>query len=206
MVNMQDPVNSEEKIKIAAEKIFLEKGYSGARMQDIADSAGVNKAMLNYYFRSKKALFDLIFIEKFAMLFGNLASIMMKDIPFEEKICQFVETEISILSDLPQLPMFVVNELQKDPELLQSKLKDLPIQMMLDAVRSQFQKEIKEGRFREVAFEQFMVNMISMCIFPIMAQHLLKFILGFDENQYQRFINDRKKIVSDFLLNYMIAK
>lgn len=206
MVDMQEVVNSEEKIKIAAEKIFLEKGYDGARMQDIADQAGVNKAMLNYYFRSKKALFEIIFLEKFASLFGNLGSIMISAIAFEEKITKFVTTEIEIVSQFPLLPLFIINEIQKNPNLLEEKFKNFPLHLILQGVKSQYDKEVKEGRFRPLPFEQFMVNMIALCLFPILAKQVLKFMLNFDDHHYDMFLEDRKVIVSDFLKNYMIVK
>ncbi len=57
--------DTEEQILKAARKLFENKGFNGARMQEIADEAGINKSLLHYYFRSKEGLFDQIFLEAF---------------------------------------------------------------------------------------------------------------------------------------------
>lgn len=200
---MEREVTTELKIKGAAQKIFLERGFDGARMQDIADEAGVNKAMLNYYFRSKQALFEIIFFEKVGLLFGNLIKIMISGMPFDRKVEEFVHTEITLLSEYPILPIFVVNELHKNPNLLAEKINFIQIDQVIMGLKSQFQKEIDEGKIRDVPFHHFMINLISLCIFPYLARPIIKYIFSVDDESFFALMEERKIHVSNFLLQYL---
>ena len=200
-------INTEKRIKAAATKIFTAKGLAGARMQDIADAAQVNKALVHYYFRSKKQLFELIFEEKMFKLFGALSLIVLSDTDFEGKIRQFVSAEIDIISEFPQMPLFVLNELQQDPDIIRKNIKDKPLNAIRQQLRAVFQKEVKQGNIRDnLPFEQFIVNLISMCIFPFMARPMIQFILEMDDPAYQKMIEQRKTLIADLILNDLRKK
>lgn len=198
--------DTEKRIKEAATKIFTEKGLAGARMQEIADAAGVNKALVHYYFRNKKNLFELIFEEKLFKLFGALSLIIFSGETFEEKIRQFVSTEIDTMMEFPQMPMFVLSELQQNPNMMKEKMKDKPIGMVRQQLRTIFQKEIDAGRIRDIPIEQFMINLISLCIFPFMGKPMISFVLDLDEEAFQKIVTDRKKLVADLILNDILIK
>lgn len=198
--------DTEKRIKEAATKIFTEKGLAGARMQEIADAAGVNKALVHYYFRNKKQLFDLIFEEKLFKLFGALSVIILSQESFEEKIRQFVATEIDTMMEFPQLPMFVLNELQQNPDMMKEKMKDKPLGMVRQHLRAMFQREIAAGRIRAIPVEQFMVNLISLCLFPFMGKPMIQFVLDLEEEAFQQMIVERKKLVADLILNDILIK
>ncbi len=114
--------STEEKILAAAKKVFIAKGMAGARMQDIADEAGINKALLHYYFRSKEKLFEMIFMEAAQKLFPKINFIFESDVSLFEKIENFCEEYITIMSENPYLPLFVLNEISRDPEIFMKKI------------------------------------------------------------------------------------
>jgi len=109
--------NTEQQILNAARQVFLEKGLSGARMQDIADKAEINKAMLHYYFKNKELLFETIFQETAGKLFPHFDKLMDSDLNFFDKIRSIVSSYIEMVSQNPYLPLFVISELNKNPEI-----------------------------------------------------------------------------------------
>src|ERR1700730_16933908 len=116
MVNKKKDENTEERILTAAKKVFLKEGMAGARMQDIADEAGINKAMLHYYFRSKDKLFEKIFSELSRSFFPKLIMIFESDEGLFTKIQMFVTEYIDQMKQTPYLPIFVLNEVNRQPE------------------------------------------------------------------------------------------
>ena len=109
---------AEEKILVAARKVFTTKGMAGARMQDIADEAGINKALLHYYFRDKDKLFEVVFMEEAQKFFPKINAIFNSDVPLFEKIENFVNEYIDEMQENPYLPWFVMNEVNRDPDQL----------------------------------------------------------------------------------------
>lgn len=195
--------NTEELIIEAAKKIFVQRGLAGARMQDIADEAGINKAMLHYYYRSKEKLFEIIFDEAFGKVIGQLGSIVTQDMPVKEKIIALVDSYIGNLSQTPYLPLFILNEVNQNPERIVQKLKSqvaFPNMMV-------FLKEIveagKKGIIREVSPVQLFMNLLSMCIFPFAARPLIQGVMQMDNIQYDMLIEERKKLVADVLLKWI---
>ena len=92
--------STEDKIFAAAEKIFLRDGYAGSRMQDIADLAGINKALLHYYFRSKDKLFERIFDKKAGVMFPAMEELFEIEMPFTDLLCIYVEKYMELLTTL----------------------------------------------------------------------------------------------------------
>ena len=103
-----EKISTETKILAAAEEVFLKSGYDGSRMQEIADLAGINKAMLHYYFRSKDLLFERIFEQKFSQFFPKIQELTTMPISFTEKVCIYVELHINLLRQNPYLPLFII--------------------------------------------------------------------------------------------------
>src|SRR3954463_7666646 len=110
MVKSKKDIPPEQKILEAAKQVFFDKGMHGARMQDIADKAGINKAMLHYYFRSKEKLFETIFIDATGHLFPKLSSILESDKTIFEKIELICVEYINQIQQIPYLPIFIISE------------------------------------------------------------------------------------------------
>ena len=201
MVKIKIEKSTEEKILAAAKKVFIAKGMYGARMQDIADEAGINKALLHYYFRSKEKLFEVIFLEAAQKLFPKINSIFESDIPLFQKIENFAEEYITIMSENPYLPLFVLNEVSQDPEIFIQKMwgkQNLPKpKIFLD----QIEKEVRKGTIKKISPLHLLINLISLSIFPFVAKPMIQFTLGLDELQFRNVMEQRKKEVSKFIID-----
>jgi TetR/AcrR family transcriptional regulator len=192
--------NTEKLILEAAKNVFLRKGLDGARMQEIADEAGINKALLHYYFRSKDKLFETIFQEAFKQFLPRVSDLMISDKPFYEKIWGFVESYIDMLMANPHVPIFILSELNQNPDRLINIFQGFGIQPQFFA--AQIQKEIDAGVIRPVNFRHLIVNMIGMCVFPFVGKPIVKGVLfQNDEEQYQNFLQERKTEVTLFIIN-----
>jgi TetR/AcrR family transcriptional regulator len=183
----------------AARKVFLENGFDGTTMQHIADEAGINKALLHYYFRSKDRLFEAVFIEAFARMIPNLMKIFASEADFPDKIKGFVDTYITALQQYPQIPLFILHELHRNPgriiELIHST------GMNPDFVINIIRQEIKKGKIIDTDPFQLMVNMLAMCIFPFAARPMIQgFIFKNDAKTFEAFIEKRKTEVAGFII------
>ncbi len=193
--------STEEKILTAAKKVFVIKGMAGARMQDIADEAGINKALLHYYFRNKEKLFEVIFLEAAQKMFPKINSIFESDMPLFEKIENFCEEYITIMSENPYLPLFVLNEINKDPEHFLGKIWNKQKFPRPQKFLEQIEKEAKKGTIKRISPLHLLINLISMCIFPFVGKTMIQFINGLDELQFRNIMIQRKKEIPKFIID-----
>ena len=191
--------DTENRILEAAQEVFIRRGTAGARMQEIAKEAGVNQALLHYYFRTKERLSEAIFLQIAKRIFPRLAGILGSDSPLDEKIEQVVNTYLTNLSRAPYLPGYLLSELHHHPEripkLLESVTGAPPGEMLspiLVTLKAQIDAEVAAGRMRPIEPEQFAVNLISLCIFPFAARPMLRVIFGMDDAAFEKFIERRK--------------
>jgi len=199
--------DTERRILDAAHIVFLERGTAGARMQDIAREAGVNQALLHYYFRSKDRLSEAVFRRAASQLFRSVIDVMASDAALEDKVARVVRLEIDHLRLAPSLPGYILSELTHHPErarqlismLTGSAPEDIR-RRVLAALRREIDERVRAGTMREIAPEQFMVNLISLCIFPFAARPMLVALLGFDEHGFERFIAKRRQTLAPFFL------
>ncbi|MBP9193552.1 MAG: TetR/AcrR family transcriptional regulator [Saprospiraceae bacterium] len=197
---MEEGVSTEEKIKRAAEHFFLLRGLEGARMQEIADEAGINKAMLHYYFRNKETLFDVILSEKLFEVFGAFQIWFQTELPLSVRVRQFVNAEIDIISTFPVLPLFVLTEARKNPEMIPQKLGHLPIASLKNSFEKMLEEEAARGNMRKTTPEELLVNTVSLCIYPIIASPVFRFILDLSDERYTSFIHERKIMIADWMI------
>ncbi len=198
--NGQKP-DTETLIFEAAKKVFGMKGMHGARMQEIADEAGINKALLHYYFRTKEKLFEAVFTDIFQSFFPKAMDIMANpEISFREKIEKFTNVYISLIQENPYIPGFFLHQLSTGgTEKIVSLFKESGIKP--DLFFQQVEKEIDENTIHPVHPIHLIVNMISMCIFPFIGKPLLSAILFKDTETYDQFLEERKKEVPQFIIN-----
>jgi AcrR family transcriptional regulator len=200
MVKIKDSDTSQERILAAAKKVFLAKGLSGARMQDIANEAGINKALLHYYFRNKEKLFEMIFKEALNQFFPKIVGIIGSDAHLFEKIEFFCREYIDMLSQNAYLPLFVLNEVNKQPQRFREKFWKNRETVLVEFV-AQVKMEIKKGTIKPIHSGHLFLNMISLCIFPFIAKPIWKMTSGMDEPQFREVIEDRKKEVPQFIID-----
>jgi len=199
--------DTERKILDAAHRVFLRSGTAGARTQEIAAEAGVNSALLHYYFRSKERLATAVFHRAASELFPAVARILLSDVPLEDKIRQVIAVELDRLSRTPYLPAYIISELAYHPERIHQLLAALTGerpgalgQTVLTTIQAQIRADVRNGRMRPVRAEQFLVNLLSLCIFPFAAQPMLAALLGLDGERFSRFIHDRKRELPEFFM------
>lgn len=197
--------NTEEKILEAAQTVFIKKGMDGTRMQEIANEAGINKALLHYYFRSKQKLFEAIFTKAFRNFFPNITAMIHSELPVEEKLGLFIDKYISLLIRNPFLPSFILKEIHRDPEFLASVIKSQGIDP--NDLFVMFKKEMDAGRIREMEPRELLINILGLCIFPFAAKPLMQ-IMFFDNNsrEYKLFLENRKSSVKKFILDSILIK
>ena len=208
MVELLDQrhTGTEKIILEAARLVFIRKGFDGARMQEIADEARINKALLHYYFRSKDKLFMAIFVDVIqAFISSSVKFIQDHGHSVFDKIRLFVEKYISLIQENPYLPGFILNELNQRPDRLVGIFKSSGLE--LDYFYSQIEKEVKEGKIEPVEPEHLLVNMISMCIFPFIGKPMINaIILSDSEKDFNLFIEERKKTVPEFIIDSIKKK
>lgn len=200
MVKAKKDQSTQQKILAASREIFMEKGMDGARMQDIADRAGINKALLHYYFRNKEKLFETVFIEAMASFLPKLHIIITGEASLFEKIEQFVKEYIGMLQQNPYLPLFILNEVNKQPKSFILKVwgeKRPPFKLFMQHIDA----EVKKGIIKPIEAVQLISNMVSMCIFPFLSRPMIQWVTEINDEEFQRFIEKRKTAVSKFIID-----
>ena len=190
---------TEAKILESAEKVFQEKGFSGARMQEIADRAGVNKSMVHYYFRSKDKLFESIFKNTIDQFMPRALELLNSDAPLGERIADYITTIIDSTVHSPHLPLFILKEINRNPEAIVSDLL-LERGIHIDAFIKDLRKQIKGKKSRPNFQMHAFVNIISLTLYPFIAKPLLITLFHLSEEEYSHFIEERKKEITALIL------
>lgn len=193
-------MSTEEKIFEAAFKVFQNKGFTGARMQEIADEADINKAMLHYFFRSKEKLFQAVFMDAFGKLAPQINEIFNSDDVLFDKIEKFVHSYISFVKEYPFLPQFIIQEMNNNPEFVAKFLKDEkrpnPSKLL-----KQIEKEIELGIIKPIPPKQLVLDIFSMTAFPFAAQTLVKGIINISNEEFFKLMEERKKHIVTQIVN-----
>lgn len=197
--------NTESKILDAAKNVFQSKGMDGARMQEIADDAGINKALLHYYYRSKQLLFEAVFKNAFSLLAPQLNAILNDDSSIEDKIKNFTNNYISFIIKHPYLPNFIFQELNRNPEFI-SKIQNNIGFPNIDKFKMQLDSEIEKGIVTPIKAEQLFINILALNIFPFVGKPLIMAITNTDTKAYNQLMEDRKTEVSTFIINSIKQK
>lgn len=192
-------MNSEERIKAAARKVFHQKGYAGTRTRDIAEEAGINHAMLNYYFRSKEKLFSIVMMETMGQFFKGVGVILNDEsTSLEKKIEQVVANYIDLLLEEPDLPTFILNEVRPNPQFF---VEQSPIREVLtnSALTRQYAEAVAQGRITEPNLIHTVLNVISLVIFPFIAQPIFTALSRTDKEAYKALMLERKKLIPQWI-------
>jgi TetR/AcrR family transcriptional regulator len=200
--------DTEQRILDAAHTVFLRRGTAGARMQEIAKEAGVNQALLHYYFRTKERLARAAFERAATQLLPAVIDIMGSDDDLERKVARVVALELDHLSRAPYLPGYIISEVTHHPDrarqLIVAMTQGLTPRDIRSRVFGALARQIEEGvaarRMRPIAPASFMVNLLSLCIFPFAARPMLEAVLGFDDAGFARFIAHRRSDLTSFFL------
>jgi len=189
-IKIDADLSTGEKIKEAARKVFTQKGYAATRTRDIAEEAGINLALLNYYFRSKEKLFKEVMLEKVQQLFGALLPLMSDpSTKLESKIEGIVSTYLDMLLANPDLPLFVLSEIRGQQEQLK---KVLPLEKILQNIS--FVKQLKERR-PDIKPVHYLMNILGMTVFPFIAMPAFETMGIINKSEFEALISERKKLI-----------
>lgn len=200
---LPDPLptdSTEQKIFEAAHAVFTVKGKDGAKMQEIANRAGINKAMLHYYYRTKEQLYHTVARAVVKRAVPIIGQMLEGKEPLEEKITRFVDIYIDLIARNPFIPLFVISEVNKHPEHFFEHV--FPADMPSPShFFEQVKAEIEAGRIREINPKHLIVNIVSMCVFPFVGKPMIRLILGMDAAETTQFLAERKAAVTSFVLS-----
>lgn len=202
---IKEDVSTEEKIKQAARRLFTEKGFDAVKTRDIAEEAGINLALLNYYFRSKEKLFDIVMIENFQQFVQQLIPILGdENLPLDEILVKVTASYIDMLKHNPDLPFFIMNEMRSDSTKLQF------VREKMADVRAAFMKRVEDTLLKKklsrASTGHMMMNFMGLIIFPFIAQPILMKVNKFNKKEFDEMMEERKKLVPIWLKAIMTAK
>lgn len=189
---------TEEKLMQAAQNAFIKYGLEGARMQDIADEAGMSKSMLHYYFSRKEKLFETILRQAVTDIFSRLRQILDSEDSVLAKIRRLSGEFIDFLHDHPYLPLFVLHESHKDPAAFRKDFIAAGDVAFSTHFIGQIEEEIKMGKIRPVNPYVLLAQILSMCVFPILSQPVLQGVMNVTEDEYKMILKQTQREMPAF--------
>jgi AcrR family transcriptional regulator len=197
-----DP-STEQQILDAAHTVFVLKGTQGASLKDIAREADVNQALLHYYFSDKKTLADTVFEQVASEFIPRIQEAFVAHQPIEQKAERIVHNYIELIRENPYLPSYIVGELNQNPEEMKDRIRSMGLAPFdeLDRLEGQLREKAEAGEIRPISAEQFVVNLLSLCIFPFIARPLIETMFDMDGDAFERFLDDRKQVLPRFFLD-----
>jgi len=191
---------TEEKIFDAATEVFVEKGLDGARMQDIADHAGMNKSLLHYYYRSKDRLFNAVFEKIARKMFAKFAPVLEANLSLDDKIRFFYREHITFLQKNPRLPAFLLNEINRNPGRIKRLIDNIDFDSLWTMLYTQHSHELKRYNISKESLPQLMTTIASISVFPFAARGILESILRKMGIDFDDYLEERKKFAAEFVI------
>jgi AcrR family transcriptional regulator len=192
---------TEEKIFEAATDVFIDRGMDGARMQDIADHAGINKSLLHYYYRTKDHLFNAVFEKIAGQMFKKFAPVLDENLSLEEKIRFFFGEHIAFMQKNPRLPSFILNEIHRNPDRIRKLIQSIDINKLWTTLEAQHREELKKYNINKENLPQFMTTVAGMSVFPFAAKPIISSIMEKMGYNFDEYIEERKEYAADFVIN-----
>jgi len=197
---------TEERIFDAATEVFTEKGLDGARMQDIADQAGINKSLLHYYYRTKDRLFNAVFEKIAASMFSKFVPVFDENLSLEDKIRIFYREHISFLQRNPKLPAFLLNEINRNPARLRKMIDTLDIEKFWNILYAQNGKELEKYNITRERIPQIMTTIAAISVFPFAARGIFESLFAKIGIDFDNYLEERKEFAADFVIKALKNK
>ncbi|WP_029904928.1 TetR/AcrR family transcriptional regulator [Prevotella sp. 10(H)] len=201
MFNNEDSSEVRNRILKEAQILFLKNGYKGTSVRDIAKASGTNVAMVNYYFKSKYNLFEIIFEEALDIFTKRIFETINSDLPFFELIENWIHTYYELLFQYPQIAAFILNEVSLNPEGLTQRIKKRNPYNSFSRIEQRIEEEVKKGTIRETPAADFLLNMLSMCMFPFIFGNMAMTLMEIPSNIYNELIANHERYVIEFTIN-----
>ncbi len=199
--------DTEQIILETARKHFVQKGFSAARMQEIADEAGINKAMLHYYFRSKDKLYQEIISRTLGTIIPRIAGAMKSEGSFLERTEHLVDTYITTILEYPDIPVFIMTELaQKKESFIKEIRKYAGHFPAVQSFMGQMIIEAQAGKIKAFHPVHLLMNIIGMTVFPFMAKPVINTVLGVSDKQFIELMEERKSVIMEFVEGALLVK
>lgn len=199
---MKRDLSTEEKIKAAAKKVFMTKGFDGCSVRDIAKEVGSNVALLNYYFRSKEKLFELIFEGAMSDFLQSMIAVFSSDLSLKEKVEQLIDKEFSFFLEHPELPMFILQSLHQNKT-------DAPMPshflepIAKTGIFEQFERAKANGEVRDISIRNVTLLLMSNVHYPFMSKKLTMQFHGISQAEFDEDLKKHKEIVKELITNYL---
>ncbi|RRB00932.1 TetR/AcrR family transcriptional regulator [Larkinella rosea] len=195
-------VSTEEKIKEAAKAVFLEKGFDGTTTRDIAKAAGINSALMNYYFRSKEKLFQFIFNDLCSFMFQGMLDVVNQPISLREKISRLIDHQFQMMMQNPNLTIFIMNELHRNPERLYATVgmaKKIPESIF----HQQIDEAIAQGTITHINSQHIMTMIVANIQFLFVSKPMTMLANGLDEAGFKAFATQHIEYVKEMICDYL---
>lgn len=200
MFNNEDSSEVRKRILSEAQILFIKNGYKGTSVRDIAKASGTNVAMVNYYFQSKYNLFEIIFEDALDVLTKRIFETVTSDLPFFELIETWIHTYYEILFQYPEIAAFILNEVSLNPEGLTQRIKNKNPYSSFSKIEKRIAEEVEKGTIRETPAADFLLNILSLCMFPFMFGNLAKTLMEIPSGVYNELIANHEKYVIEFTI------
>ncbi len=199
----QEYTESEEKIFLAALDVFSREGKNGARMQEIADRAGLNKALIHYYFRSKERLYEEVFSFVMRRYLLSLAASLKDNTSFEELLREFVTRFLDLLNEHPTLPLFILRELSEGAAVMEEKIRQIivPSGAGLPAVFTEaYRAAAASGEIRDLGASQTLITIMGACIYFFAGYPVLAALMPDIASDRDASLQERKQHIYDLVM------
>jgi AcrR family transcriptional regulator len=200
--------DTEARILAAARTVFIRRGSSGARLQEVAAEAGVNQALVHYYFGSKDELAERVFIEAAQQFVPALAPMPVPGMVLEDLITGFVQGYIDAVRQAPFIPGYIISEATQHPERLETLMRaaigTVPREITartIPVVERMIAERVAQGTMRPMNLQQLMINVMALTVFPFVARPMLSAAFALDDDGFQRFLDERREDLPRFILN-----
>lgn len=200
MFNNEDSSEVKRKILKEAQVLFIKNGYKGTSVRDIAKASGTNVAMVNYYFKSKYNLFEIIFEDALDIFTKRIFETVTSDLPFFELIETWIHTYYELLFEYPQIAAFILNEVSLNPEGLTQRIKNRNPYSSFSKIEQRIEEEVRKGTIRETPAADFLLNILSMCMFPFMFGNMAMTLMEIPQGIYNELIANHEKYVIEFTI------
>jgi len=201
MFNKEESSEVKERIQKEAQILFIKNGFKGTSVRDIAKASDTSVAMVNYYFKSKYNLFEIIFEDALDVLTKRIFETINSDLPFFELIEMWIHNYYEILFQYPQIAAFILNEVTLNPEGLTNRIKNRNPYNSFAKVEQRIIEEVEKGTIRETPTADFLLNVLSLCMFPFMFGNLAVTLMEIPSGIYNQLIANHEKYVIQFVIN-----
>ena len=189
-----DAAQTEQLIKDKARLLFFQKGFLNATTQQIADEAGVNRALIHYYFRSREHMLEILLLETIQEKRERVRTVLSSSAPFRIKVANYINTLVDYGFKYPYLDNFVISETARHPEKTKALCSKDRVKSS-ELLREDLEKEIANGRLAPISAEHFVINLVALINYPLLAKGTLQTIHGMSDTAYRKFLGERKRVI-----------